>query len=241
MSRVIRKTAHGRTQLFLNEPNTLFREVKCMGGVVKRDAASVFHNMQASPASEDGACWHCCEPLAAAAAFPIPRLHDHAAQEYHVYGMTCSPACAKAFIIEHTTFDRGYRLNVLSKMMSDVYGIPGTIKEAPPRPALKRFGGMLSPEPVVPRCRMVEPPFVSYSMLVEEHEAEVTELALQPPPPSVVEYLDEPMEEPLFQNFVARRQAGERGPVAPIVRRTAKRQAQVAATGPMAKFVRPSE
>ena len=40
---LIRKTAYGRTELFLPTPTTIFREVKCMGGVQRLENACVYH------------------------------------------------------------------------------------------------------------------------------------------------------------------------------------------------------
>ena len=40
-SHTIRKSSFGRTQLFLPEANVTLREVKCMGGIQRRDGASV--------------------------------------------------------------------------------------------------------------------------------------------------------------------------------------------------------
>ena len=74
-------------------------------------------------------------------------------------------------MIENTSFDRGQQLNVLTRMLREVYGLTGIVKESPPRAALKRFGGFLEANndasSVV--CKIVCPPFVSYSMIVDEH------------------------------------------------------------------------
>ena len=69
---------------------------------------------------------------------PLPRVFADGV--YHVYGRTCSPGCAKAYVLEHTTFDRGQHLNVLVKMLHDVYGVTGAVTEAPPRPAMATTG-----------------------------------------------------------------------------------------------------
>ena len=56
-------------------------------------------------------CWHCCEEVVHAV--PLPRVYDTAEKAYFVYGVTCSPSCAKAYVLEHTTFDRGQHLDLL--------------------------------------------------------------------------------------------------------------------------------
>lgn len=144
-----------------------------MGGIVRRDAANVYHTLPDARGVPGSACWHCCEPIHdETQVIPLPRVYDASEGVYHVYGRTCSPACAKAYVIEHTTFDRGQHMNTLVRMLGDLYGITNGVVEAPPRPALKRFGGTFDPT-TLPKasCRLVQPPFVSYCMVVEEHVA----------------------------------------------------------------------
>ena len=169
-SRLIRKSSYGRTELFLSDaPNV--REVKCMGGVVKRGTANVYHILEdARMATEGTCCWHCCEPVDDnETVIPLPHVYDPTEHVYHVYGRTCSPGCAKAYVMEHTSFDRGQHLNVLHKMLREVYGVQGTVMEAPPRPAMRKFGGVFDPRcQRKAHCRLISPPFVSYCMLIEE-------------------------------------------------------------------------
>ena len=126
-ARLVRKSAYGRTQLFLPDRGVVMREVKCMGGVLRRDAASVFHLLAEARHEPGAACWHCCEPIDGdpSTVVPLPRLYDAAAQVYHVYGRTCPPGCAKAYVLEHTTFDRGQHLNTLVRMLREVFGVEG--------------------------------------------------------------------------------------------------------------------
>lgn len=171
---LVRKTAYGRTELFLPSTSTLVREVKCMGGIQKYDTASVYHMIPSVHEQAGVCCWHCCEPIADARhVIPLPRIYDTAERVYHVYGATCSPACAKAYVLEHTSFDRGQHLNVLIKMLRDVYGITAPVVTAPPRAAMRRFGGHFD-ACNAPRaeCALLQPPFVSYCMLVEERNVE---------------------------------------------------------------------
>ena len=228
-ARLVRKSAYGRTQLFLPSPTAVLREVKCMGGMTKKDAASVYHVLP--PAHETGApvaCWHCCEAVGDSAV-PIPRYYDSGERVYHVYGTTCCPGCAKAYILEHTTFDRGHHLNVLVKMLREVYGVAQPVVETPPRPALKRFGGAFDPT-TQPKaaCRLVEPPFVSYTMIVEERVgqapveiAEEAESLQEPPPPG------------LYADFVRAQQS-----VAPLPTTKRPRSDPAPGTGPMSRFVK---
>lgn len=269
--RLVRKSAHGRTQLFLPSASTVLREVKCLGGVTRHDTANVYHVLPNAYDQTPGAamaCWHCCEEIAdpKATGIPLPRVYDSTERLYHVYGITCSPGCAKAYVLEHTTFDRGQHLNVLVKMLHDVYGVTGAVTEAPPRPAMRRFGGVFDPrQQTRASCRLVTPPFVSYCMLVEERLGGgahvVGELPQQPPRTEEEEAdtFDEPLPPALYDAYLQERRQdeGEEDHVArpprqhsrrsPPSTRTAKRARDVeaagpsgaAAMGPLARFVKP--
>jgi len=141
---------------------------------------------------------------------PLPSVYDSLEGVYHVYGRTCSPGCAKAYVLEHTTFDRGQHLNVLVRMLRDVYGIDGPIVETPPRPALRRFGGVFDPSSLPhARCRMIQPPFVSYCMLVEEHNENVNQACTLPSSSMIVDDDDDGIDEPqppaAFGEFLRRK------------------------------------
>lgn len=238
MERQIRKSAYGRTQLFLPDENVLMREVKCMGGMGTRDSASVYHVLPNAWEAKGAACWHCCEPIARQKeVVPLPRVYDAQQKVYYVYGRTCSPGCAKAYILEHTTFDRGQHLNMLTRMLHDLYGVEGAVAETPPRPALKRFGGCFDPRTIVrAECRLVQPPFVSYCMLAEEHVGG-KQVAL--PTSAVVEEadtLDEPPPPALFHAFVAEQEKAT--PSSSSTSSSGKRKAEPTPRGPMSKFMK---
>ena len=241
---MIRKSAYGRTQLFLPSSSAIVREVKCMGGIARYDTASVYHVMPdlMQPQAAPICCWHCCEQLQdGAACLPIPRVYDSSEQMYHVYGAVCSPGCAKSYILEHTTFDRGEHLNVLTRMLREVYGLTHCIRESPPRASLARFGGVFAARPLAEHveCRMQTPPFVSYTMIAEEHQTGAAE-DVQDHPSAATAYVEEAdtFEEPqgpgMFTAFVRTREAA--APAKP------KRRSQedAPASGPMAKFIKSS-
>ena len=160
----------------------------------------------------DLCCWHCterCESM-----LPIPKCFDSYEKAFYVFGAVCSPGCAKAYILEHSSFDRGQQLNVLMKMLHEVYGLTELVNETPPRAALKKFGGPFeprqsAPEGAVVTRRLVQPPFVSYSMVVEERQEAATSNLPRfvPRPPEDADAFDEPPEEALFASYVAARQA----------------------------------
>ena len=244
---LIRKSSYGRTELFLPSESHILREVKCMGGIARYDTANVYHLLPEAYRQGDSAvsCWHCCEEIVdPKTVVPLPRLFDSSENLFHVYGATCSPGCAKAYILEHTSFDRGQHLNVLAKMLREVYGVKGPVSETPPRPALKRFGGVFDPTKTrrPAECRIVQPPFVSYCMLVEEKNPganTITELPGPGPESSMdleeADTFDEPPPPGLFDAFV-RERAASSSSTRPAATRKRPPSASV---GPMSKFVKP--
>jgi hypothetical protein len=140
-----------------------------MGGVTRHDGVNIFH-MHNIENKKDVACWHCCEQFDGHG-IPLPRLYDPNENIYHVFGHFCSPSCCKAYVLEHVTFDRGQHMNVLVRMLREVYGIHERVIEAPPRISLKRFGGMFDIQEFRNMhnvCAVCQPPFVSYCMVIEE-------------------------------------------------------------------------
>ena len=169
-ARLTRKSVYGRTSLFLPSPGIVLRNVNCITDLKKDSTTSVYHQLRSWDKRESSCCWHCCDPFEWDA-YPAPRLFDPTEMVYHVYGVFCSPACIKGYILEHTSFDRGTHLNTMTKMLRDVYGITEFVKEAPPRIALKKFGGVYDIADfrgMRNECTICTPPFVSYCMIVQE-------------------------------------------------------------------------
>lgn len=164
----------GRTDLFLKSTSVIFREIKCSTSTIARQStASVFHRHGGNIASskpDNCVCWHCCHPFDDCG-FRLPRIYDPTSATYHVYGWYCSANCAKAYILEHSNFDRGYQMNVFVRMLRDVHNITESINEAPPRLSLSMFGGPFDIETFRTQkniCVTLNPPFVSYCMIIEE-------------------------------------------------------------------------
>ena len=204
-----RKSSYGRTALFLPDPNVLFREVKGMNHV--KGGYKVYHTLPPAYTEPGAACWHCCETIDDhQQVVPVPRVHDPELNTFHVFGRCCSPSCAKAYILEHSTCDRGNQLNLLMKMLREVYDVHDSVKETPPRPALARFGGVFDPKSVPKaRCDLVEPPFVSYCMIIEEREESARVVNNIPSVSEAVmeeaEDITHPSSPALFHKFVKKR------------------------------------
>ncbi len=170
----IRKAAFGRTNLFLKDTGVLFREVKCTSSSMTRfSTASIFHQHDACE-HVCKTCWHCCYDFDdTTIPIRLPRLFDPNEEMYHVYGWFCCPSCAKAYILEHATFDRGYQMNVFIRMLREIYKITDPVIESPPRISLQRFGGPFDIEQFRKLnniCSVISPPFISYCMLIEERK-----------------------------------------------------------------------
>lgn len=165
-----RKSSYGRTELFLKNPSIVQRDVRSSNAIPNNALSYRYHSMQSHESLRGSCCWHCCDGIDDEdRVVPIPAVYDSVSGTFHVFGRTCSPGCAKAYILEHNTFDRGQCLNVLVRMLRDVYGITERVVETPPRPALRRFGGVFDTSMNErARCRLVKPPFVAYCMVVEE-------------------------------------------------------------------------
>ena len=167
----LRKSAYARTNLYLH--TCPLQEIRCSASKSTRcAAASVFHKHKTSDlsAAADSVCWHCCYEFDTLA-FRVPRVYDPSEDEYHVLGWFCSANCAKAFILEHSTFDRGYQMSIFVRMLREVYGITDPVIEAPPRIALEKFGGPFNIDDFRTQtniCTTMTPPFISHSMLIEE-------------------------------------------------------------------------
>lgn len=169
----VRKSAFGRTSLFLTDDDrTLVRSIRTQSSAMRRAEGSVYHNLSQS-AERTGtiACWHCCEPIdATKTSYCVPKSYDAAEGIFYVYGHFDSLECAKAHIVEHTSFDSGHQISVFGKMAREVYGVDN-VQQAPPRVTLRKFGGPfdIADFKKAPfESRIVEPPFVSYCMLAEE-------------------------------------------------------------------------
>ena len=122
------------------------------------------------PPGDDVACWHDCHPFSSQ---PIPLLHryDERSGLYYVYGVFCSPNCAKMYIIEHEQGVTSLRMVEFLSMLRIVYNITGNLKPAPPRMRLKLFGGELTIQQFRNQFRhaherLVSPPFVPSGMTV---------------------------------------------------------------------------
>lgn len=183
-------------------------------------------------------CWHDCHPFDTVP-IPIPKISRNTntnACVYTVYGVFCSCNCAVAYILERNTYDQQQVLMLFKQMAVDVFKMNITdvfsFEPAPPRIFLTLFGGHLTlPEfrrlSLVARNTLLTPPFISYSMVLEENTRRVDEPAevggggvsltthairgLRRPTTCTEEttrVVQDPVHPSLFDDFVAARQSG---------------------------------
>lgn len=131
------------------------------------------------PTSTSLCCWHDCHPFTTTP-IPIPKLRSKQMNShvYVVYGIFCSANCAVAYILEKNTYDQQLVLLQFKTMMVDVFGLDAdsvfALEPAAPRIFLTMFGGHLSidrfrQQSLTVRATLVQPPFISYSMVLEEN------------------------------------------------------------------------
>jgi hypothetical protein len=113
---------------------------------------------------------------------PIPKVSRHTNNNqntiYTIFGVFCSCNCAVAYILERNTYDQQQMLLLFKQMVIDVFQLNTrdvfTFEPAPPRIFLDLFGGHLSitqfrESSLVSRNTLLNPPFISYSMVLEEN------------------------------------------------------------------------
>ena len=93
-------------------------------------------------------CWHCCESLDGLDARRLATAYDPAQRAFRFEGYFCSWECARAYsfaLSDHEGITR--RACVFTLLYAALYDeAPPHIAPAPPRSALRPFGGSLEPE-----------------------------------------------------------------------------------------------
>lgn len=90
-------------------------------------------------------CWHCCQTLTHMPV-PIAEDQDSSTGRFVVFGLFCSFACAKGYLLETQPWSAGDKLLLLEEMAFTAFGITKCSYPAPPRHRLQMFGGDLSIE-----------------------------------------------------------------------------------------------
>lgn len=100
---------------------------------------------QEYPSTTDQWCWYCCHPFHTRP-LPLPIKYDSHRDTFHVMGTFCSFACMKAYNGESTSYLKHVNANNITLFHKRATGKLRGIKPAPPRVALRVFGGHMSIE-----------------------------------------------------------------------------------------------
>lgn len=96
------------------------------------------------PTRTEVCCFWCCHPFDSVP-IPAPRSYHPRKKRWRVGGTFCSWACAKAYMLDRPNYQQASLLPLLRKHAT---GLPVSsgIKPAPPKTALKMFGGPMTIE-----------------------------------------------------------------------------------------------
>lgn len=90
-------------------------------------------------------CWHCCHPFGGQP-LPLPVRYDDRRDVFHVAGTFCSWSCMKAYNWESASYMKPVIINNITLFHKRCTGVLRGIRTAPPRQALRVFGGHMSIE-----------------------------------------------------------------------------------------------
>jgi uncharacterized membrane protein YgcG len=118
-------------------------------------------------------CLHCSEKITKQP-FPAVKYYDFHEDKYWVYGYFCRPCCSFAYVNEHPSTDTTRCLLWTQQVIRKFFNYTGTMKPAPPRCAMKKFGGSLDLDTFYGEDgnsttfkAIHSHPFVTFSMYVE--------------------------------------------------------------------------
>lgn len=131
------------------------------------------------PTRTEACCLHCSEPCPAT---PLPTVHffDPVSSSYWLSGFFCRPCCSLAYIQNDSQFNSDRtRCNMWTREVLLKFFKMNSTTAAPPRAALKKFGGPLTLAEFYGEdaycTRFVEvhaAPFVSFAMYAEVMQAQ---------------------------------------------------------------------
>ena len=119
-----------------NESIKRIRVVTCIKNVL---------NFDEWPDKTDICCWWCCHKFDNTSC-TLPTKYDSLRKRFTFVGVFCSWNCTKAYNFDKCDCLVGQRSGLITLLVQQMYGITRAIniKAAPPRQALKMFGGYLS-------------------------------------------------------------------------------------------------
>ena len=140
------------------------------------------HRVGVWPTSTSICCWHDTEPFTTTPiSIPKSQLHGDDEMVYVVYGVFCSVECASRWIITHHR-DAAQILLRFNRLLVEVYMMNPVdvfdMKLAPDAISLSKFGGPYTLDAFRAKNKTVvvellEPPFITYDMVLQEHARDV--------------------------------------------------------------------
>lgn len=97
------------------------------------------------PTRTDQWCWYCCHPFDTSP-LPLPLQYDSKLDMFHVTGTFCGWPCIKAFNGASASYTKSIIANHITLLHRRCTGRLRGIRSAPPRQALRVFGGSMSIE-----------------------------------------------------------------------------------------------
>ncbi len=124
------------------------------------------------PARGGSLCWYCAHP--AERMMPMPIAYDPRTDVFHVMGSFCGFGCMKAYNFERNSYMKHVNATTISLFARRCTGQLRRIRPAPPRCALRAFGGTMSIDEFrgSEACWTVVPPkMVSADVVIAEQRA----------------------------------------------------------------------
>ena len=177
----MRKGVNGRPiTSFEDIDDSRYMELRCASSIVQLSKVGNVFRFQSHSLNNrvdwtsptNVLCFHCCHSFHGPP-FPVPHMYDLYEKLFFVKGNFCSLGCAKTYLSERE-FDSPNGLALFLKMANEVYGV-SNVHAAPPREALKAFGGSMSladfrgvSERRTQIVQLSNPPFVNSYTICEE-------------------------------------------------------------------------
>lgn len=141
----------------------------------------IFHKTGHSekwPERTNIACFHDTEQFDCIPVF-VPVSYDEERNTVIPFGVFCSAACAKAYLIERQAYKQSKMMMFLNTLMRNVFGVFEPIVAAPPQSALAKFGGMYDLKTFRTVCQQYRvvlhlPQIITHAMVFEERPINVS-------------------------------------------------------------------
>lgn len=95
----------------------------------------------------DICCWWCCHQFECTPKI-LPTHYNPKTKVFKFTGVFCSWNCVRSYGLNDNSLDKPYKMELITRLLQSIYGfrVAKQFKYAPPRQALKMFGGKLSIE-----------------------------------------------------------------------------------------------